>query len=80
MSLVIEFLGFSPKYSLSKGLQEVREWFVDRLYMNVNDTFPIGVMSDQVRKISESQILNLFNEYGNTEVDFSDIFDEKSRI
>lgn len=77
---VFEFLGFNHNYILSEGLQEVCEWFVDRLYLNVNDTDSVGVMSDQVRKISEGQISKLFNEYGNMEVDFSDIFDEKSRI
>jgi hypothetical protein len=77
---VFEFLGFGGNYNLSNGLQQVCEWFVDRLYLNVSDTCKIGVMSESARCVADRQINDLFSVYGKMEADFTDIFDEKFRI
>ena len=77
---VFEFLGFGGNYNLSNGLQQVCEWFVDRLYLNVSDTCKIGVMSESARCVADRQISDLFSIYGKMEADFTDVFDEKFRI
>ena len=70
----------SPKYNISVGLRQVIEWFICRLYLNVNDTFEYGLMSEPVRRISDLQINEFFKEFGNLDVYERDIFDQKFRI
>ena len=77
---VFELLGFGGNFALSEGLREVRDWFVERLYMNVHDTPSVGAMSEAMRTVSESQITVLFQELGRAGADFPDIFSESSRI
>lgn len=77
---VYQFLGANSSNNLSCGTRQVLEWFTDRLYLNVADTFDTGVMSHKIRMISEIQISELFGVYGRMESEYNDIFDEKFRI
>lgn len=74
---VFEFLGFMPdQYSLSPGLNQVRNWFIDRLNTQ-KDSELIGVLSNKGRRIAHEQIVKLAESL--TEID-RDVFGEKYRI
>ena len=53
---VFQFLGFEGDFSLSPGLQQVKAWFLDRLYLNCQNGFRDGVMGNQMRRVAVDQI------------------------
>ena len=58
---LFEFLGFLPNQcKLSLGLQQVRSWFISRLYSNCHTDFN-GVMSNIGRRIAQKQIAELYD-------------------
>jgi hypothetical protein len=60
---VFEFLGFRPDQCvLSPGLQQVRRWFLSRLYTHGRNTGLRGVMSDKARRIANDQVDQLLTD------------------
>lgn len=54
---VFEVLGFNPdQYNLSPGLEQVRSWFLSRMFIHGRNAGLNGVMSDVGRKIAISQV------------------------
>jgi len=58
---VFRFLGFDGSCNLSPGLEQVRSWFLERLYLNCQQVFQNGVMSYAVRRVAQQQISDLIN-------------------
>lgn len=59
---LFEFLGFYPdQYLLSPGLNQVRSWFLNRMYVYGRNTGLKGVLSDTGRKIAISQVDELIS-------------------
>jgi len=80
---VFDFLGFTPgQYEISPGLQQVRSWFVSRLHSQSKNTGLRGVMSDKGRRISHSQIDELYANLVPQEAALSEeeIYSENFRI
>jgi len=54
---VFEFLGLAPdQYKLSPGMEQIRSWFLNRLFIHGRNTGLTGVMGDVGRKIAISQV------------------------
>jgi len=77
---VFEFLGLNGKYQLSQGLNQVKSWFIERLYLNCSHTFAEGVMGVDARSFSCKQIDDLYADLDEFADDFDDLFDKKFRI
>lgn len=78
---VFELLGFLPdQYDLSPGLQQVRLWFLSRLFSYGRNSGLAGAMSDQGRKISIEQVDELRAALGEEGViSAEEIYSEKFR-
>jgi hypothetical protein len=61
---VMKFLGFDGSHTLSKGMEQTRNWFVARLGANSSKTGLPGVWSDAARRISITQINEMVNNLG----------------
>jgi hypothetical protein len=81
---VFEFLGFLPEqYDLSAGLQQVRRWFLNRLFTFGRETGLSGVMGDLGRRISIKQVDELKSQIlGENEVavTIEDVYSDKFRV
>lgn len=54
---VFEFLGFYPgQYNLSPGLEQVRMWFLSRIYSQINQPVIEGIFSSNARKVAINQV------------------------
>ena len=60
---VFDILGFNGKFSLSKGLEQTRNWFLANIQHNLNSS-RIGVWSPAARTVSQSQVNALVSETG----------------
>ena len=75
---VFDFLGFYG--DLSDGLIQVRDWFLERLSKNINDTKD-GVISSLGRKIAIQEISELKEKFKKKDLNFQDeIYNDKFRI
>jgi len=53
---VLKLLGFDGNYELSPGLKQVRDWFIGRMKMNINNTNHSGILSKTGRSIALQQL------------------------
>lgn len=77
---VFEFLGFSENFDLSKGAQQVRNWFIERLFDNVKNNVSYGVMGTLARQIAAQEIEFLFDTFEPQAESTHNLFDKKFRI
>lgn len=79
---VMQLLGFSGNYTLSKGMEQTRNWFVARLNNNISkdDSLP-GVWSSLARKIAREQIESIISNIGLSEEDlYKNLYPEDSNL
>jgi hypothetical protein len=59
---VMKFLGFIGDASLSKGMEQTRNWFIARIYKNISNQPELpGIWSEVARKISKEQLVNVIS-------------------
>jgi hypothetical protein len=61
---VFEFLGFVGEVELSPRLQQIREWFLGRLYNWGRNSGLPGIMGDAARRIAAEEVVGIFLELG----------------
>lgn len=82
---VFDFLGFRNN-DLSPGLEQVRKWFLTRLFYKGRYTGVQGVMSDKARRIAIQQVDSLISEIipdffeNNFIASSEDVYSDKFRI
>lgn len=75
---VFEFLGFDDE--ISDGLQQIRDWFINRLVQNVVD-IKDGIFSSIGRSFAINEICDLRKKFESVNLDFEDeIYSNKFRI
>lgn len=75
---VFDFLGFSDSFVLSKSLECVRSWFLQRLYANCWDTIDNGVLGLRARSPAHRQIEKMHFEHGEDRMEV--LYDESNRF
>lgn len=74
---VFTFLGFDGSYNLSLALEQVRGWFLERLYNNSKLTYLHGVMGYKSRSPAQREIDLLHEKFEDNEFFYGDIFSKK---
>lgn len=71
---LMQFLGFTNNYELSKGMEQTRNWFMGRIANNLVQDFDSqeqvrGIWSEKGRAITKYQLFDLYDDFG---LDFSE--------
>lgn len=70
---VMDLLGFTGEYELSKGMYQTRNWFLARLWKNLADPRAKGIWCADARSVAKEQVRSIIRDSGLKE-DEMDIF------